>query len=51
MDHGLLIERLWLVIFNYKKYNKNYIPLKIKDHELKNHTLTVKNNICKFIER
>jgi hypothetical protein len=48
MDQGLFLERLWLVIFNYKKYNKNYIPLKIKDHELKNHTLTVKNNICKF---
>ena len=32
MDHGYILERLWLVIFNYKKYNKNYIPLKVKDY-------------------
>jgi len=48
MDQGLFLERLWLVIFNYKKYNKNYIPLKIKDYKLENHTITVKNNICNF---
>jgi hypothetical protein len=48
MDQGLFLERLWLVIFNYKKYNKNYIPLKIKDHKLENYTLTPKNNICNF---
>jgi len=25
MDQGLFLERLWMVIFNYKKYNKNYL--------------------------
>ena len=48
MDQGLFLERLWLVIFNYKKYNKNYIPLKIKDHKLENYTIIAKNNICNF---
>jgi hypothetical protein len=48
MDQGLFLERLWLVIFNYKKYNKNYIPLKVKDHKLENHTLTPQNNVCNF---
>jgi len=48
MDHGLFLEKLWLVIFNYKKYNKNYISLKSKDYKLSNYILTVKNNICNF---
>jgi hypothetical protein len=48
MDQGLFLERLWLTIFNYKKYNKNYIPLKVKDHKLENYTITAKNNICNF---
>jgi hypothetical protein len=48
MDQGLFLERLWLTIFNYKKYNKNYIPLKVKDYKLENYTITAKNNICNF---
>jgi hypothetical protein len=48
MDQGLFLERLWLSVFNYKKYNKNYIPLKVKDHKLENYTITAKNNICNF---
>ena len=48
MDHGLFLEKLWLVIFNYKKYNKNYISLKSKDYKLTDYNLTVKNNICNF---
>ena len=28
----LFLEKLWLLIFNYKKNNKHYIPLKIKDY-------------------
>jgi thiol-disulfide isomerase/thioredoxin len=47
-DHGLYLERLWLVIFNYKKYNKNYIPLKVKDYELQNYELKIKNNRSSF---
>jgi hypothetical protein len=45
IDHGYFLERLWLVIFNYKKYNKNYIPLKVKDYLLQNYKLNIKNNI------
>jgi hypothetical protein len=48
MDHGLFLERLWLVIFNYKKYNKNYIQLKVKDYLLQNYDFAIKNNILKF---
>ena len=48
MDHGLILEKLWLVIFNYKKYNKNYIPLKVKDYELKDYELITKSNKCNF---
>jgi hypothetical protein len=48
MDHGLILEKLWLVIFNYKKYNKNYIPLKVKDYELKDYEPVIKSNKCDF---
>jgi hypothetical protein len=48
IDHGYFLERLWLVIFNYKKYNKNYIPLKVKDYVLKNYQVNIKNNNLKF---
>ena len=48
MDHGLFLEKLWLVIFNYKKYNKNYIPLKVKDYEIKKVDAIVKNNVSSF---
>jgi hypothetical protein len=48
MDHGLFLERLWLTIFNYKKYNKNYLHLKVKDYLLENKNLIIKNNIGNF---
>jgi hypothetical protein len=48
IDHGYFLERLWLVIFNYKKYNKNYIPLKVKDYLLQKYELAIKNNNLKF---
>ena len=48
LDHGLYLERLWLVIFNYKKYNKNYLHIKVKDYELQNYELNIKNNEAKF---
>jgi hypothetical protein len=48
MDHGLILEKLWLVIFNYKKYNKNYIPLKVKDFLLQNYDVRPQNNIGSF---
>jgi len=40
-DIGLYLEKLWLVIFNYKKYNKNYVSLKIKDYPYYNEKLNV----------
>ena len=48
IDHGYFLERLWLVIFNYKKYNKHYTHLKINDHLLKKYELNIKNNIGSF---
>jgi hypothetical protein len=48
IDHGLFLEKLWLVIFNYKKYNKNYIPLKVKDYELKKIKTFIKDNSSNF---
>lgn len=48
IDHGYFLERLWLVIFNYKKYNKNYIHLKISDYLLKKYELNIKNNVASF---
>ena len=44
IDWGLFLEKLWLVIFNYKKYNKNYINLKVKDFPIYNYNLVVKQN-------
>ena len=48
MDHGLFLEKLWLVIFNYRKYNKNYLHLKVKDYNLEKSNLTIKKNIINF---
>lgn len=45
IDHGLYLEKLWLVIFNYKKYNKNYIKLPAKNFPLFDKNLTIKNNV------
>lgn len=32
LDHGLFLEKLWLLIFNYRKNNKNYVDLNVKDY-------------------
>jgi hypothetical protein len=42
------MEKLWLVIFNYKKYNKNYIDLKTTDFPIYNYNLTIKQNTINF---
>jgi len=44
LDHGLFLEKLWLVMFNYMKNNKHYKVLKVKDFLLQNYNLTIKNN-------
>jgi len=48
IDWGLFLEKLWLVIFNYKKHNKNYIKLKIKDYPIYNYNLTNTESFCSF---
>ena len=45
IDWGLFLEKMWLLIFNYKKHNKNYINLKVKDFPIYNYNLTVKDNL------
>jgi hypothetical protein len=48
IDFGLVLEKFWLLIFNYKKYNKNYIDLKINDYLLYETNLFIKNNTINF---
>jgi hypothetical protein len=48
MDHGQLLEKLWLLIFNYKKNNKNYIDLNCKDYVNYDSELMIKNNTINF---
>ena len=47
-DTGHILEKLWLVIFDYKKYNKNYIPIKLDDISIYDVDLRVKNNNIHF---
>jgi len=44
VDTGLLLERLWLSIFNYQKYNKYYKKLYSKDFKIKYYEIIPKNN-------
>jgi hypothetical protein len=44
IDWGLFLEKLWLVIFNYKKHNKHYITKKAKDFPLYNYNLSIQYN-------
>jgi hypothetical protein len=48
IDFGLFLEKLWLVIFNYKKHNKNYIELKYKNYKTIKANLKIKNNEINF---
>lgn len=48
LDQGLFLEKLWLVIFNYKKYNKNYISLKTNNYILEDKSLIILNNTANF---
>ena len=48
LDHGLFLEKLWLLIFNYRKNNKNYIDLNVKDYLSYDQDLVIKNNLIKF---
>lgn len=48
MDHGQMLEKLWLVIFNYKKHNKNYIDLDVNTNKTFELSLNVKNKTINF---
>ena len=48
MDQGLFLERLWMLIFNYKKYNKNYLAIKSNEYAVTTQNLIVKNNVINF---
>ena len=45
IDTGLLLERLWLSIFNYQKNNKYYLKLSSKDYKINYNILNIANNI------
>ena len=44
LDNGLFLEKLWFLIFNYKKNNKNYIELYTKDFKIYDNNIISKNN-------
>jgi hypothetical protein len=48
LDNGLFLEKLWLLIFNYKKNNKHYIDLNVCDFDIYDKNLVVKNNSIHF---
>jgi hypothetical protein len=48
LDHGLFLEKLWLVIFNYKKNNKNYESINVKNYPIFDSELNIKNNSIDF---
>jgi hypothetical protein len=48
IDSGLLLERLWLSIFNYQKYNKHYLKLYSKDFKINYYEITTVNNQIEF---
>lgn len=43
-DFGFVLERLWLTIFYYEKYNCNYLKLLVNDHKIKDLVYNIKNN-------
>jgi hypothetical protein len=47
-DLGILFERLWLIIFNYKKYNNNYKKLLASKYILEDKSPNIINNKIKF---
>lgn len=47
-DLGILFERLWLVIFNYEKYNSHFKPLLASKYELEEKKPLILNNCVKF---
>ena len=48
IDTGLLLERLWLSIFNYQKYNKHYVKLYSKDFKINYYKIIPIDNKLEF---
>ncbi len=48
LDFGLFLEKLWLLIFNYPKNNKNYLDLNVSDYKIYDVNLPIKNNTINF---
>lgn len=48
IDNGLFLEKMWLVIFNYMKYNKNYIELPMNKYQLTNKKIKINDNCFYF---
>jgi len=48
LDQGLFLEKLWLVIFNYKKHNSHYLNLKTKDYKLYDYNFNIIDNKINF---
>jgi hypothetical protein len=48
-DTGLLLERLWLSIFNYQKYNKYYKKLNEKNFSINYYEIIPINSKIKFL--
>ena len=51
-DHGFFLgyflEKTWLLIFNYKKNNKNYLDLNVNDYLFYETNMIIKNNTINF---
>jgi hypothetical protein len=47
-DMGILLERLWLTIFNYQKFNKHYMVLNSKDYNIEYEKYRVLKNKKSF---
>lgn len=48
IDNGYIIERLWLSIFNYQKYSKNYLKINADKYTIYNKELKIKDNSLDF---
>ena len=48
IDHGQFLEKLWLLIFNYRKNNKNYIDINVVDYLTSDKNIPIHNNNISF---
>lgn len=48
VDNGFIIERLWMSVFNYQKYNSHYKKIESKKFIIDDKILKIKNNYFYF---